>query len=156
MFHKQFRCLVAVSVVMLTVSTLSRAQTITGSVNGTVTDSSGAVVPNATITAHNVDTGVDTTTTSNNTGDYNIRFLQIGHYTVTVSDAGFSTHTSPQFTLEVNQIAKIDAKLAPGNASQTVLVSGQLQPILDTYTASISSTFTSNTIQNLPLNGRTF
>jgi hypothetical protein len=156
MFHKQFRCLVAVSAVMLTVSTLSKAQTITGSVNGTVTDSSGAVVPNATITAHNVDTGVDTKTTSNNTGDYNIRFLQIGHYTVTVSDAGFSTHTSPQFTLEVNQIAKIDAKLAPGNNSQTVTVSGQLQPILDTDNASISSTFTSNTIQNLPLNGRNF
>jgi hypothetical protein len=118
MFHKQFRCLVAVSAVMLSVSTLSRAQTITGSVNGTVTDPSGAVIPNATIAAHNVDTGVDTKTTSNNTGDYNIRFLQIGHYTVTVSGAGFSTYTSPQFTLEVNQIAKIDAKLAPGNESQ--------------------------------------
>jgi hypothetical protein len=156
MFHKQVRCLVAVSAVMLTVSTLSRAQTITGSVNGTVADSSGAVIPNASITAHNVDTGVDTKTTSNNTGDYNIRFLQIGHYTVTVSGAGFSTYTSPQFTLEVNQIAKIDAKLATGNESQTVTVSGQLQPILDTDNASISSTFTSNTIQNLPLNGRNF
>jgi hypothetical protein len=156
MFHKQFRSLVVVSAVMLTVSTLSRAQTITGSVNGTVTDPSGAVIPNATIAAHNVDTGVDTRTTSNNAGDYNIRFLQIGHYTVTVSGAGFSTYTSPQFTLEVNQTAKIDAKLAPGNESQTVTVSGQLQPILDTANASISSTFTSNTIQNLPLNGRNF
>src|ERR1700722_9348090 len=107
MFHKQFRCLVAVSAVMLTVSTLSRAQTITGSVNGTVTDSSGAVVPNSIITSHNVDTGVDTKTTSNNTGDYNIRFLQIGHYTVTVSGSGFSNFTSSQFPLEVNQIAKI-------------------------------------------------
>jgi Carboxypeptidase regulatory-like domain/TonB-dependent Receptor Plug Domain len=156
MLYKQFRCLLAVSTVMLTVSTLSRAQTITGSVNGTVTDSSGAVIPNAAITAHNIDTGVETKTTSNGSGSYNIRFLQIGHYTVTVSGMGFATYTSPQFTLEVNQIAKLDAKLAPGNESQTVTVSGQLQPILDTDNASISSTFTSNTIQNLPLNGRNF
>ena len=105
MFYKHFRCWVAASAMMLTISTLSSAQTITGSVNGTVTDQSGAVVPNAIITAHNVDTGVDTKTTSNGTGDYNIRFLQIGHYTVTVSGSGFSNFTSSQFTLEVNQIA---------------------------------------------------
>ncbi|MFT4111146.1 carboxypeptidase regulatory-like domain-containing protein [Silvibacterium sp.] len=132
------------------------AQTITGSVNGTVTDSTGAIIPNATVTAKNVDTGVETKTVSNGAGDYNIRFLQIGHYTVTIGNTGFETFTSAPFTLEVNQIAKIDAKLVPGSAAQTVTVSGQLQPILDTDNATLGSTFTANTVANMPLNGRNF
>ena len=60
------------------------AQTITGSVNGTVTDPTGAVIPNAKVTATNVDTGIETPTTTNSDGIYNIRFLQIGNYKVTV------------------------------------------------------------------------
>lgn len=132
------------------------AQTITGSINGTVTDPSGAIIPNATVTARNVDTGVETKATTNGSGDYNLRFLQIGHYQVTIEDPGFANFVSSQFTLEVNQIAKIDAKLTPGNATQTVTVSGNLQPILDTDNATLAGTFTANTVQNMPLNGRNF
>jgi hypothetical protein len=63
---------------------------------------------------------------------------------------------SQLFTLEVNQTAKIDGTLSIGDASQTVEVHDQLQPILDTENATISSIFTANTIQNFPLNGRNF
>ena len=63
---------------------------------------------------------------------------------------------SQLFTLEVNQTAKIDGTLSIGDASQTVEVQDQLQPILDTENATISSIFTANTIQNFPLNGRNF
>ena len=55
------------------------AQTITGSVNGTVTDPTGAVIPNAKVTATNVDTGIETPSTTNSDGIYNIAFLQIGN-----------------------------------------------------------------------------
>ncbi|HZY62077.1 MAG TPA: carboxypeptidase-like regulatory domain-containing protein, partial [Edaphobacter sp.] len=82
---------------------VGRAQTITGSVNGTVTDPSGAVIPNAKVTATNVATGVTTPTTTNNDGIYNIRFLQIGTYKVTIDAPGFATATYGPFTLETGQ-----------------------------------------------------
>ena len=82
------------------------AQTITANVNGTVTDASHAVIPGATITATNVDTNVRTNTTSNNAGIYNIRFLQVGRYNLTVEAQGFETRTFGPFTLEANQDAR--------------------------------------------------
>ncbi len=133
-----------------------QGQTITATINGLVTDASGAVLPNATVTAKNVATGVTTTATANAAGEYSIRFLQIGQYTVTVTNAGFQTFVSPVFTLEVNQIAKVDAPLKVGTGTETVTVNSEVQPILDTENATVSSTFTANTIQNLPLNGRNF
>ena len=93
----------------------AKAQTITGSVNGTVTDPSGSVVPNAKVTATNVETGVPTITTTNNDGIYNIRFLQIGNYKVTVESPGFTVATFGPFVLETGQNAKVDVKLVLGS-----------------------------------------
>ncbi|WP_233581166.1 TonB-dependent receptor [Acidipila sp. EB88] len=132
------------------------AQTITGTVNGIVTDASGAVMPDTTIVVKNTATNVETTAKTNNAGEYSVRFLQIGQYTVTVTGAGFKTYTSQPFTLEVNQIAKVDAKMETGAATENVNVSGNVQPILDTEDTTLQTTFTANTIQNLPLNGRNF
>ena len=81
-------CLAAVAVVLL-LGAESFAQTITGSVHGTVTDPSGAVVAGATVTATNIETNQVTRTTTNNVGVYNIRFLQIGHYNIAVTYSGF-------------------------------------------------------------------
>ncbi|MBW8746062.1 MAG: carboxypeptidase regulatory-like domain-containing protein, partial [Acidobacteria bacterium] len=74
-------------------SSFAMAQTITGSINGTVTDASGAVIPNASVVATNVDTGVETPTTTNSDGIYSLRFLQIGNYKVTITSSGFATTT---------------------------------------------------------------
>ncbi len=155
MFLKSRAKLCAATALCLCVSAV-HAQTITGSVNGTVVDSSGAVLPNATVVVRNTATGVSTSATTNNSGQYNIRFLQIGQYTVKITDKGFNSFESQPFALEVNQAAKVDGTLTVGDANQTVEVQGQLQPILDTENATVSSTFTANTIQNLPLNGRNF
>jgi len=131
------------------------AQTITGSIAGAVTDPSGAVVPGAHIVAVNLDTNVATTTTTNGDGLYEIDFLPIGHYQVTVDAAGFSHASLPPFTLEVQQAAKFDVKLIVGSASTNVSVSAAA-PILTTDSPTIDSTFTANTISNLPLNGLDF
>ena len=133
-----------------------QAQTITGTVNGVVTDASGAILPGASVTAKNLATGVQTSATANESGQYSIRFLQIGQYTVTVNSKGFQTFISAPFTLEVNQIAKIDAPLSVGSGTETVNVNGELQPILDTENATVAGTFTANTIQNMPINDRNF
>jgi len=132
------------------------SQTITGTVNGTVTDPTGAVVPNATVVIKNISTGVETTATTNAAGQYSVRFLQIGQYKATIKSTGFMSISTPPFTLEVDQVAKIDGHLTAGSASDTIIVEGQLQPILDTDNSTLATTFSANTIQNLPLNGRNF
>src|ERR1700744_5514177 len=102
--------------------TITNAQTITGSLNGTVTDPSGAVVPNAKVTATNVDTGATTPTTSNSGGVYAIRFLQIGNYKVTIEAPGFAPSNFGPFVLETGQNARIDGKLTLACQQQNVAV----------------------------------
>lgn len=153
---RSLRVLAAIAAGTLALPCVTEAQTITATINGVVTDPSGAVLPNAAVTAKNVATGVETSATANAAGEYSLRFLQIGQYRVTVKANGFKDFTSPQFTLEVNQVAKIDAHLGTGGATETVNVNENLQPILDTENATLSNTFTANVIQNLPLNGRNF
>jgi Carboxypeptidase regulatory-like domain len=132
------------------------AQTVTGAVRGTITDPSGAIVSGATVTATNTATGVQTTATTNQTGEYSIRFLQIGSYKLAVQASGFETANYGPFSLEIDQMAKIDIPLHIGSASTSVEVSSQAQPILETENPTLGETFTENTINSVPLNGRDF
>jgi hypothetical protein len=134
----------------------STAQTVTGTVRGTITDPSGAIVSGATVTATNAASAVATVTKTNGTGEYSIRFLQIGQYKIAVSAAGFETADYGPFALEIDQTAKVDIALRIGAATATVDVSGQMQPILNTESATLGETFTENTINSIPLNGRDF
>ena len=131
------------------------AQTVTGAVTGNVTDPSGAVIPGAKVVAHNLETGVDSTSTTDAAGLYRIAFLPIGRYQVTVEAAGFGQQTVPPFQLEALQTPTFNLKLKPGGGAETVTVS-DAAPILDTADATLSGTFTANTIQNFPLNGLDF
>ena len=151
------RCLpVLFALFVLTIPFSLSAQTVTGSVSGTVTDSTGAVVPNAQIIVHNTATGVDSQATTNSAGIYSIRFLPIGRYEVTVQAQGFTTQKLPAFALEVDQTVKFDAHLQAGGATTTVNVQGDVAPILNTNDASLGLSLTSNQIQTIPLNGRNF
>ena len=140
---------------LLVCAGLGRAQTVTGTVTGTITDSSGAVVAGARVTAHDLDTNVDTIAQTDNAGVYHIQFLPIGHYQVSVAAPGFETANLPPFSLEVLQTASFNVKLKVGSAATTVSVSAAT-PILDTDDPTISSVFTANTISNFPLNGLDF
>ena len=132
------------------------AQTVTGAVRGIITDPSGAIVPGAKVTAINTSTGVKTLDTTNQAGEYSIRFLQIGHYKLTVEAAGFESASYGPFSLEIDQTAKVDIPLSVGSANTTVEVKGDVQPILQTENATNGETFTENTINSVPLNGRDF
>ena len=150
-------CLSIVSILMLCLATVTGyAQTVTGSVRGTITDPSGAIISGAAVTATNTATGVNTTTTTNGAGEYSIRFLQIGQYKLTVEAAGFNKEIYGPFALEIDQDAKVDLKLKVGANNTSVEVSDQFQPILDTENATLGETFTSNTINNVPLSGLDF
>ena len=133
---------------------LSFAQTITGSVSGTVTDPSGAAVKGAKVSVTNVETGVAVSDTTNASGIYNVRYLQIGKYTVSTTVSGFQPQSFGPFSLEIGQVAKVDVKLTVGSATVSVDVSSTLTPLLDTEDSKIATTMTANTIQNIPLSGR--
>jgi hypothetical protein len=92
-------------------------QTVTGAIRGTVTDSTGAIVARAAVTATNVATGVPTATKTNPAGEYSIRFLPVGTYQLVVEASGFKTATYGPFALEIDQTAKIDIPLSVGAAA---------------------------------------
>src|SRR3569623_528972 len=101
MMHKLVQAIqVAVVVLLVCSGVILKAQTITANINGTVTDPSGAVIPRATNTATKINTNVQNTTTSNTDGIYNIRFLQVGQYSVTIEANGFAPMKAGPFTLE--------------------------------------------------------
>lgn len=143
------------AVSLLLLASTCMAQTVTGSITGEVTDPSGAVVPGAQVTAHDLDTGVDSTTKTDNAGVYYIQYLPIGHYQVTVEANGFERETLPTFSLEALQTAKFNVSLRVGSASTTINVSAAA-PILNTQNDTLGSTITANTIKNFPLNGLDF
>src|SRR5258708_7041124 len=115
------------------------AQTVTGSITGEVTDPTGAVLSGAKVVARDIDTGVDTGTTTNSSGVYTIQFLSIGRYEVTVQANGFGTARVPAFALEVLQTATFNVKLQVGSAATTVSVSSAA-PILNTDSPTLDST----------------
>lgn len=125
------------------------AQTlISGDITGRVTDSTGAVVPGATVTIKQAGTGVSKTATSNSDGTYRFSLVTPGSYTVTATAPGFETSSSA-VSVTVGQIAQADLALTAGATTQTVRVTAG-QPLLDTDNANISTTFDMKQIQNLP------
>jgi hypothetical protein len=132
------------------------AQTITATVRGTVLDPAGAVVPGASITARNVDTGVKTGTVTDQNGGYSIRFLPIGTYTVTAAVSGFETSSVGPFVLQIDQIAKIDIQLKVGSVSTTVSVNTETSPELQTESATLGTSISSASLEGLPLSGLNF
>jgi hypothetical protein len=136
----------------MAVSETSFGQGITGSVTGTVTDSSGASLSGATVTVHQIDTNSNRTVTTSDVGSYTVTQLAPGRYSVKVEKPGFETFQQSTFTLAIDQVAKIDASLTIGSAQQTVTVTGE-EPVIQTETSSVGLVVDSSTIQNTPLNG---
>src|ERR1700677_4374941 len=110
----------------------SRGQTAgTGTITGTVTDSSGAVIPNATVVITNTDTGVARTIQTNSDGSYTATFLQPGHYEVVVGGGAFAKFDQRDITLTVGRPLAIDASLPAATVATEVVVNAE-PPVLDT------------------------
>ena len=127
----------------------------TGTILGTVTDSAGAVVPNATITVTNTGTKSAFQTVTNSAGDYNAPALNPGTYTVSAQARGFEKAVISSFALTVNQHARVDLTLKPGAVTETVETTAQAVS-LDTDTAELANLVSQQQVENLPLNGRNF
>ena len=124
-----------------------------GNITGTITDSTGASVTNATVVVLNVDTGVSRTITTNADGSYTASFLQPGHYEVTVGGGGFGKVDRKNLVLTVGQVLTIDATLPPASVSTDVIVTSE-SPLVDTEKTDVSQTIDQSLISNLPVNGR--
>jgi len=124
-----------------------------GNIVGTVTDPSGAAVPNATVVVTNTDTGVSRTLTTNGDGLYAANFLLPGHYEVVASAASFGKSDHKNLTLTVGQILTVDAALPAGSVSAAVEVTAAA-PIIDPDKTEVSQTVDEKLISNLPIASR--
>jgi hypothetical protein len=121
-----------------------------GAIEGTVLDPSGAVVTNATVTATNVNTGVETTRPSTSAGFYSISPLIPGQYTVTVTANGFRTFKQENLTIDALHVSGLNVHLTAGSATETVTVSAA-PPALETTNATLGGTIENNVYTALPV-----
>lgn len=150
------RLLLGATLSLLAATPLSPAyaQVITATIHGTVTDASGAVVPNATVTVLNTSTGVHSTATTDSKGSYSVPALQIGGpYTITISASGFSNYESRGLNLNVNDDRAVDGKLQVGGEAQTVQVEAQASQVETTETQ-LKTDIGAREITDLPILGR--
>ena len=132
------------------------AQTFRGTILGTVTDTSGAAVLNAKVTAHNVDTGVDRSTDTTADGGYLIPELAVGIYTVTVELSGFQKSVTTGVRVDIAGERRVDATLKPGQVSQQIIVEGETLPQVDATSDTLGGTIENRQIEDLPINGRDY
>jgi hypothetical protein len=128
-------------------------QTITGAINGTITDPAGAAIPNANVTVTSVQTGIQQKAPSNASGNYIFPALGVGDYTITVEAQGFGTTTESGVHLDANQNLTADVSLKLGAAVQRVEVSAAAAAI-ELRESQLSTTIERKQISDLPLNGR--
>lgn len=130
------------------------AQTDTARLYGTITDPTGAVLPNATVTVTDTATGRVVTAKTGAAGEYTVSALPVGRYHVEVKQEGFKT-ASADVALDVSQVQEISLKLETGATSTTVDVTN-IVPLVDTATSSAGEVIQGRQVVDLPLNGRNF
>jgi len=131
------------------------SQVNTGRILGTVTDQTGGVIAGAMVTVTNTQTGVARNLTTDQAGEYVAPNLLPGTYVVRTTAMGFQAFERQNIMLEIGQDARIDAQLSPGQITQTVTVSEGV-PLLDTTSAVVSGTLSTETIVDLPLKARNY
>ncbi len=134
----------------------SYGQAVYGSIFGTVTDVSGAVIPNATITVTDVAKGTSVTVTANGSGEFTADHLIPDIYTIKVSADGFKSFQQSELQIFADTSAKITAAMQVGGSDQTVEVAADQVPQLKTDRADVSTTFNSKEIIDLPIPDRNF
>ena len=131
------------------------AQTFRGSIQGTITDSTGAALPGANVKVFSPSTGLNRMVQTNDLGGYVASELPLGTYNITVEKAGFRTTTLTNIPVSVGSAARADARLATGAVQETVEVNADV-PLVETTTNTTGGTIEANEAAELPVNGRDF
>ncbi len=141
------------AIALLLAELTASAQLTTGTISGTVTDSSGAAAPGAAITVKNADTGITRSTVTGPRGRYEVTNLAVGNYEVSASMHGFQTSVRTGIDLTVGRIAVVDHTLQVGEVTQNITVTGEA-PLVETTTATVSQLVDEKRVAELPLNNR--
>jgi hypothetical protein len=131
------------------------AQSASGTILGSVRDSTGSAIPNATVTITNQQTGFRRDVPSDSAGDYELPYVPLGSYVVSASARGFKTVERSGLTLEVDQKARLDFTLTVGDVSETVTVT-EAPPLVKADSSENGEVVQQKTVQDLPLNGRNY
>src|SRR5512145_2209090 len=150
----RWRAALAFAIMMLGLSIPARAQEITGTIVGTVTDETGAAVPGASVSVRNVGTGITREFTTNQAGFYTAAFLTVGEYEVSATLAGFQPTVVKGIALHVNDRLQVDPTLRLGQLTDTIEVTAdaamvQVNPAVQTLMGATQ-------VEELPLNNRNF
>src|ERR1700730_7565664 len=127
----------------------------TATLQGTVSDIKGAVIPNATVTARNQATSIERTVQTDGDGNYKMAALPAGLYTVEVQANGFKRQVVNDLSIEVASTVVKDFQTEVGSIEQTVSISADT-PIIESATTSVGQVINQRTVQEIPLNGRHF
>lgn len=131
------------------------AQTFRGGIQGTVTDTSGAAIPDAKVTVTSTGTGLTRSTQTSQSGDYLFTELPPGAYNLEIVKAGFGKAAMSNVQVTVSTNTRADASLSPGNVQQTVEVSAEV-PVVETTSDNMGGVIQGETAAALPVNGRDF
>src|SRR6266853_510023 len=131
------------------------AQSSTGTILGVVKDTTGGVVPGATVTITQTDTNQIRTVTTADQGEFRVPALPTGHYSVKIEKSGFKTETQTGLTLTVAAELVVNSSLEVGSSAQEVTVTGEA-PLVSTTTSSLGGLVDEQRISELPLNGRNY
>src|SRR5580692_3458805 len=148
-----FGLVVVLFACLVTTPRVSGQSTTDGAIGGTVTDQSGGVVPNASVSTENLGTGAKETGTTDGSGRYQIIHLQPGFYSLEVVADGFSAFKAIRVTVEVGRTTTIDARLGLKATSETIVTTAEA-PVIVADSADFSTNVNQTTIENLPINGR--
>jgi hypothetical protein len=142
------------AVLLILACSYSFAQTTNATLGGTVSDSSGALIPGVTITATNVGTGIVTTVLTNEAGAYQFASMQPGTYKLTAELPGFQTQVANNFVLGISQQARLNFTLQVGNVAQNVEVTIAADTLLATSSSSVGTVLPDYKLSELPLGSR--
>jgi len=151
------RLLAAVVLLALVVAApaaYAQSQATNGSIEGTITDASGAVLPGVTVTVTQAETGAERTVVTNDKGLYRAPLLPLGTYTVKAELQGFKTFQQTGVRVSVGETAVVNAAMSVGEVSETISVSAADAPALDPARIDVGHTMSSTEVHNLPLVAR--
>jgi hypothetical protein len=140
---------------LLSCSVTSTHAQVSASISGIITDSSGAPVPLATVTAKNIETGALRSATTNDLGRYLVLSLPVGQYELRAAKAGFQDALLTGVSLVIGQEARVDVQLQVGTVQSEVVVTSDV-PVVNTTTRDISGLVSEQQVKDLPLNGRSY
>jgi hypothetical protein len=141
---------------LLLSASVAVAQSVGASVEGTLTDSSGAAIPKAQVMIRNVGTDAMHTVESDEAGRYRVPLLPSGEYEIKITAAGFQPVRQSKLTLSVGQTVVIDLSLTPGQVQSEVTIESSGGTTINLISAALSGLVDQRQIRDLPLNGRSF